>query len=413
MTDASQFLIPRGFRFGAAKAGLKKSGRTDFALIVADAAGQRRRRLHRQPRHRRAAASSTRTSPRHRRAVSASSPSTPATPTAPPARRASTPLAPPAPPPRKPSPASPKKSSPLPPASSACRCPRKNSSPLCPRWPHRSAPSPTTSSRSPQAIITTDTGRENRLRAHRIASHDGKAREVRIAALGKGSGMIHPQLVPHATMLVYILTDAAIEPAVLDAIFATPSRSASIASPSMAIPPPTTPCCCSPPAPAALKSAPATPQFAAALNAGLHFARPPDCCRRRRRHPRCRAAHRRRSHRRRRTAESPRPSRTRRWSRPPGPAAIPTGAVLSPPSATPAQRSIPTASTSGSAICPSAATAAAPRNSTKPPPTPTSQQPRVLHRHPAPPRLRLLRLLDHRPDRRIHPHQRRLLHLVS
>jgi glutamate N-acetyltransferase/amino-acid N-acetyltransferase len=32
----------------------------------------------------------------------------------------------------------------------------------------------------------------------------------------KGSGMIHPQLVPHATMLVYILTDAAIEPAALD-----------------------------------------------------------------------------------------------------------------------------------------------------------------------------------------------------
>jgi glutamate N-acetyltransferase/amino-acid N-acetyltransferase len=29
--------------------------------------------------------------------------------------------------------------------------------------------------------------------------------------------MIHPQLVPHATMLVYILTDAAIEPAALDA----------------------------------------------------------------------------------------------------------------------------------------------------------------------------------------------------
>ena len=28
--------------------------------------------------------------------------------------------------------------------------------------------------------------------------------------------MIHPQLVPHATMLVYILTDAAIEPAALD-----------------------------------------------------------------------------------------------------------------------------------------------------------------------------------------------------
>ena len=44
---------------------------------------------------------------------------------------------------------------------------------------------------------------------------DGK--EVRIAALCKGSGMIHPQLVPHATMLVYVMTDAAIEPAALDA----------------------------------------------------------------------------------------------------------------------------------------------------------------------------------------------------
>ena len=37
MSDASEFLIPKGFRFGAVKAGLKKSGRTDFALIVADA----------------------------------------------------------------------------------------------------------------------------------------------------------------------------------------------------------------------------------------------------------------------------------------------------------------------------------------------------------------------------------------
>ena len=43
-----------------------------------------------------------------------------------------------------------------------------------------------------------------------------EVREVRIAAFGKGSGMIHPQLVPHATMLVYVMTDAAIEPSVLD-----------------------------------------------------------------------------------------------------------------------------------------------------------------------------------------------------
>src|SRR3954454_8298192 len=37
MSDISQFVIPKGFRFGATKAGLKASGRTDFALIVADA----------------------------------------------------------------------------------------------------------------------------------------------------------------------------------------------------------------------------------------------------------------------------------------------------------------------------------------------------------------------------------------
>src|ERR1700734_385438 len=38
MSDLSAFLIPRGFRFGATKAGLKASGRPDFALIVADQA---------------------------------------------------------------------------------------------------------------------------------------------------------------------------------------------------------------------------------------------------------------------------------------------------------------------------------------------------------------------------------------
>src|ERR1035438_7179717 len=37
MSEANQFVLLRGFRFGAAKAGLKKSGRADFALIVAAA----------------------------------------------------------------------------------------------------------------------------------------------------------------------------------------------------------------------------------------------------------------------------------------------------------------------------------------------------------------------------------------
>ena len=49
-----------------------------------------------------------------------------------------------------------------------------------------------------------------------FARFEREGKEVRIAALGKGSGMIHPQLVPHATMLVYVLTDADVEPAVLD-----------------------------------------------------------------------------------------------------------------------------------------------------------------------------------------------------
>jgi len=62
-----------------------------------------------------------------------------------------------------------------------------------------------------QAILTTDTVEKTAFARLEV---DGQ--EIRIAAACKGSGMIHPQLVPHATMLVYILTDAAIEPAVLD-----------------------------------------------------------------------------------------------------------------------------------------------------------------------------------------------------
>jgi len=64
-----------------------------------------------------------------------------------------------------------------------------------------------------QAILTTDLVEKTAFARVMI---DG--REVRIAAVGKGSGMIHPRLVPavpHATMLVYVLTDAAVEPGVL------------------------------------------------------------------------------------------------------------------------------------------------------------------------------------------------------
>ena len=68
-----------------------------------------------------------------------------------------------------------------------------------------------------RAILTTDTVEKVAFARLELAGPDGAVREVRIAAFGKGSGMIHPQLVPHATMLIYILTDAAIAPADLNA----------------------------------------------------------------------------------------------------------------------------------------------------------------------------------------------------
>ena len=103
--------------------------------------------------------------------------------------------------------------------------------------------------------------------------------------------MIHPQLVPHATMLVYILTDAAVEPAVLDGYLRRPSRSASTASRWMATPPPTTPCCCWPPAPAGRRR-PGKRRLCLRAHPGLHLAGPPDCGRRRRHYPCCGVAHR-------------------------------------------------------------------------------------------------------------------------
>lgn len=64
-----------------------------------------------------------------------------------------------------------------------------------------------------RAILTTDTRPKM---AAAILTIDGKS--VRIAAVCKGAGMIFPQLMPHATMLVYIFTDAAVAPTDLDAM---------------------------------------------------------------------------------------------------------------------------------------------------------------------------------------------------
>jgi glutamate N-acetyltransferase/amino-acid N-acetyltransferase len=63
------------------------------------------------------------------------------------------------------------------------------------------------------AIMTTDTRPKT---AHATIEIEGL--QVRIAGIAKGAGMIHPQLAtaPHATMLVYLCTDAAAEPALLE-----------------------------------------------------------------------------------------------------------------------------------------------------------------------------------------------------
>ena len=64
-----------------------------------------------------------------------------------------------------------------------------------------------------RAIMTTDTRPKV---AH--AWIDAGGAKVRLAGVCKGAGMIHPQLVPHATMLVYLFTDAAITPADLETL---------------------------------------------------------------------------------------------------------------------------------------------------------------------------------------------------
>ena len=71
------------------------------------------------------------------------------------------------------------------------------------------------SRRFAQAILTTDTRAKV---AHAQFDADGKT--VRIAGVCKGAGMIHPRLESaarsgalHATMLVYLFTDAAVDPA--------------------------------------------------------------------------------------------------------------------------------------------------------------------------------------------------------
>jgi len=218
MSDASQFLIPRGFRFGATKAGLKKSGRTDFALIVADApasaaAAFTANRVIAAPlivdkENLRASGSLVRVvainagnancaagelgmaAARRTCAAAADTFACPIDQVFP----SSTGII----------------GVPLPAEKLIAALPALSAS-LGPEFDHFQQVA--------QAILTTDTVEKTAFARLEVVGADGsneKTREIRIAGVCKGSGMIHPQLVPHATMLVYILTDAQVEPAVLD-----------------------------------------------------------------------------------------------------------------------------------------------------------------------------------------------------
>jgi glutamate N-acetyltransferase/amino-acid N-acetyltransferase len=215
MSDLSSGNIPRGFRFAAVKAGLKASGRPDFALIVAD-----------EPASAAAAFTSNRViaaplivdkenlSATGRRvrvaAINAGNANCAAGEAGLQAARATCAAVA---------------------RTFGCRAdevfpsstgiigvplPAEKLIAALPEAAARLGSDASHFSEAAHAILTTDLVEKMAFARLDLKGGDGAAREIRIAAFGKGSGMIHPQLVPHATMLVYVLTDAAVESGDLD-----------------------------------------------------------------------------------------------------------------------------------------------------------------------------------------------------
>jgi glutamate N-acetyltransferase / amino-acid N-acetyltransferase len=209
MSDISKLVIPRGFRFAATKAGLKASGRTDFAVIVADAPASAAAAftanrvsaapLHVDKEHLNATGGKVRVV-----AINAGNANCAVGQAGLDAARATCAA-----------------------AAEGFGCAVNEVFPsstgiigvplpsdkLIAAMPGLAANLGSESDHFQQvaeAIITTDTVEKTAFARIEI---DGN--EVRIAATCKGAGMIHPQLVPHATMLVYVLTDAEMDPAVL------------------------------------------------------------------------------------------------------------------------------------------------------------------------------------------------------
>ena len=215
MTDFSRFIIPRGFRFGATKAGLKASGRPDFALIVAHepasaAAAFTSNKVTAAPltvdkAHLTATRGKVRVV-----AINAGNANCATGQAGLDAAKATCDA-----------------------AAQVFNCKSEEVFPSSTGVIGRPLPAEKLINALPelaasisseadhfaevaQAIMTTDLVEKTAFARIEVAGSDGTLKEICLAGVGKGSGMIHPQLVPHATMLMYILTDAAIEPEVLD-----------------------------------------------------------------------------------------------------------------------------------------------------------------------------------------------------
>jgi glutamate N-acetyltransferase / amino-acid N-acetyltransferase len=215
MSDLSQFVIPRGFRFGAAKAGLKKSRRTDFALIVADepasaAAAFTGNRVKAAPllvdaEHLRATGGKVRVV-----AINAGNANCAAGQAGLDAARATCKAA------AETFACKPEEVFPSSTGVIGVPLPAEKLIAALPELARSIGSESDHFQQVAEAILTTDTVEKTAFLPFHMEDDDGNITDVHIAALCKGSGMIHPQLVPHATMLVYILTDAKIEPALLN-----------------------------------------------------------------------------------------------------------------------------------------------------------------------------------------------------
>jgi len=214
MSDLSHYVIPRGFRFGAVRAGLKASGRTDFALIVADSAASAAAAFTSN----RVAAAPVLIGKKHLSAtggrvravaINAGNANCAAGEAGMNAARATCAAV------AKTVGCGEEEVIPSSTGIIGVALPAEKLVEALPEVAASIGDEPSHFHEAARAILTTDTIEKTAFARLERAGSDGQVREIRIAGFGKGSGMIHPQLVPHATMLVYVLTDAAIEPALL------------------------------------------------------------------------------------------------------------------------------------------------------------------------------------------------------